>query len=136
MKFTHVLFFVLLAGLALSCNAQGDQENRQSDNSQVRAEEVQVYYFHTTRRCATCKAVEEVSKQAVKEMDGNKVSFAAYNIEKPEGEEQAKKLGVHGQGLLIVGGDKQINITREGFMFARSQPEKLKDIVQQKINSL
>jgi len=136
MKFTQVLFFVVLAGVALSCNAQGSQENRQSDNSQVKTEEVQVYYFHTTRRCATCKAVENVSKQAVKEMDRGNVSFAAYNIEKPEGEEQAKKLGISGQALLIVGGDKQINITREGFMFARSKPEKLKEVVQQKINSL
>ncbi|MBS3807505.1 MAG: hypothetical protein KGY60_08390 [Bacteroidales bacterium] len=136
MKITQVLFFVVLAGIALSCNAQGSQEDKQSDNSQVKAEKVQVYYFHTTRRCATCKAVEDVSKQAVKEMDRNNVSFAAYNIEKPEGEKQAKKVGVHGQALLIVGGDKKMNITREGFMYARSKPEKLKEIVQQKINSL
>ncbi len=136
MKITQVLFFVMLAGIGLSCNAQSSQENKQSDDSQVKAENVQVYYFHMTRRCATCKAVENVSKQAVKEMDGNNVSFAAYNVEKPEGEEQAKKLGVHGQGLLIVSGDKKINLTREGFMFARTKPEKLKELVQQKINSL
>ncbi len=136
MKITQVLCFVVLAGLALSSNARGSQENKQSGNSQVRAEEVQVYYFHTSRRCATCKAVEAVSKQAVKEMGKDNLSFAAYNIEKPEGEKQAKKVGVQGQALLIVGGDKKMNITREGFMYARSKPEKLKEVVQQKINSL
>ena len=136
MKITQVLFFVMLAGIGLSCNAQSNQDSKQSENSQVKAENVQVYYFHMTRRCATCKAVEDVSKQAVKEMDGKNVSFAAYNIEKPGGEKKAKKLGVHGQALFIVSGDKKMNITREGFMFARSKPEKLKEIVQQKINSL
>lgn len=136
MKITQVLFFVLLSGLALSCNARGSQDNNRSDDNQVRAENVQVYYFHMSRRCMTCNAVEAVSKQAVREMDRKNVSFAAYNIEKPEGNTMAKKLNVHGQGLLIVNGDKQINITREGFMFARSKPEKLKSLVQQKINSL
>lgn len=136
MKITQVFFFVVLAGLALSCNAQSSQDSEQSDDSQVKAENVQLYYFHMTRRCATCKAVEDVSKQAVKEMDGKNVSFSEYNVEKPEGEEKAKKLDVHGQALLIVSGDKKINLTREGFMHARTNPEKFKEIVQQKINSL
>ena len=54
-----------------------------------------------------------------------------------EVEKQAKKLkNVSGQSLLIVGGGKQINITREGFMNARNNPEKLKDIIQNKVKSL
>jgi len=135
MKITQVLFFVVLAGLALSCNARGSQENKQSDNSQVKAEEVQVYYFHMTRRCYTCKVVEKVARQAVQEMDKNKVSFTGYNIEKPEGEKMAKRLSIAGQTLLIVGGDKKMNITREGFMYVR-KPEKLKAIIQNKINTV
>ncbi len=127
MKITQVFFFIMLAGIGLSCNAQTNQENEQTNENQVEADQVNVYYFHMTRRCYTCKAVEEVSKQAVEEMDKNKVSFTDYNIEKPEGEKMAEKLNVAGQTLLIVGGDKKINITREGFMNVR-QPEKLKDI--------
>jgi hypothetical protein len=80
--------------------------------------------------------VEDVSRQAVQEMSSEKVSFEAYNLEKPEGENKAKELNVSGQTLLIAGGDKKINITREGFMHARTRPEKLKEILQEKVKSL
>ena len=32
-----------------------------------KATDVQVFYFHATRRCETCQAVENVSKEAIKE---------------------------------------------------------------------
>ena len=135
MKITQVFFFVILAGLALSCNAQSSQENEQRSENQVQADQVNVYYFHMTRRCFTCKVVEENSKQAVQEMDKENVSFASYNLEKPEGEKMAEKLNIAGQTLLIVGGDKKINITRQGFLNVR-QPEKLKEIIHKKINGI
>ena len=134
MKITKVLFLVMAAGIVFSCNAQSSQNDKQTEVKE--SDQVQVYYFHMTRRCATCKAVGDVSKQAVQEMNSDKVSFAAYNIEKPEGEQKAEKLNVSGQTLLIANGNEKINITREGFMNARTKPEKLKKIVQQKVKSL
>jgi hypothetical protein len=134
MKIAKVLFFFLAAGIVLSCNAQSSRDDVKTQVKQ--AEKVQVYYFHMSRRCATCKAVEDVSRQAVQEMSSEKVSFEAYNLEKPEGENKANELNVSGQTLLIAGGDKKINITREGFMHARTRPEKLKEILQEKVKSL
>jgi hypothetical protein len=134
MKIAKALFFFLAAGIVFSCNAQSSRDDNQAQVKQ--ADQVQVYYFHMSRRCATCKAVEDVSRQAVQEMNGNKVSYAAYNLEEPEGKKMAEELDVTGQTLLVARGDKKINLTREGFMFARSKPEKLKEVVQQKINSL
>ena len=134
MKMAKALFFFLAAGIVFSCNAQS---SRDDDQTQVKqSDQVQVYYFHLTRRCATCKAVEEVSKQAVQAMNSDKVSYAAYNLEKPEGKKMATKLSVTGQTLLIAGGDKKINITREGFLHARTKPEKLKEIVREKVKAL
>jgi hypothetical protein len=135
MKITQVLFFVMLAGVALSCNGQSSQKNEQTSENQVQADQVNVYYFHMTRRCFSCKAVEESSKQAVQEMNKDNVNFVSYNLEKPEGKKMAKNLNIAGQTLLIVGGDEKINITREGFMNLR-QPEKFKDIIHKKINSI
>lgn len=134
MKIAKVVFFVLAAGIVFSCNAQSNKEDNQTQVKQ--ADQVQVYYFHMSRRCATCKAVEDVSKQAVQEMNSNKVSFEAYNLEKTKGKDKAKELNVSGQTLLVAGGDKNINLTREGFMNARTKPEKLKEIVQEKVKSL
>ncbi|MCF8302898.1 MAG: nitrophenyl compound nitroreductase subunit ArsF family protein [Bacteroidales bacterium] len=134
MKILQVFFIVMATSMVFSCNAQS---SKAGEDTNVKASaEVKVYYFHMSRRCATCKTVERVSKQAVQEMNSDKVVFEAYNIEETEGEQIAEKLGVSGQTLLITDGDKKINITQEGFLNARSKPEKLKEIVQQKVKSL
>lgn len=133
MKIAKVLFLVMTAGIVFSCNAQNSKDEKQTQVKE--SDQVEVYYFHMTRRCATCQAVEDISKQAVQAMEKDNVKFAGYNIEKPEGKKMAEKLNVHGQALLIVSGTNQMNITREGFMFARTKPEKLKELIQQKINS-
>jgi len=137
MKLTQLVAIALLMGSALSCNAEADKNKEEKNTKKFQqTEEVEVYYFHNTRRCATCKAVESVTEEAVQEMDNKNVSFTALNVEKTEGEKKAKELGISGQTLLIAGGDKKFNITQEGFLHARSNPEKLKKIIQEKIKSL
>ena len=117
-----------------SCQAQADNSEK---NTKVSiAYEIEVFYFHYTRRCVTCKAVEDVSKEAVAVLYGDMISFTGYNLEEQEGKEKSQDLGISGQTLLIVSGDTKINITNEGFMYARSNPEKLKQIISEKINPL
>lgn len=113
------------------------QTEKNSETSKVTStEKVMVYYFHYTRRCATCNAVESVTKEALEELYGNKVVFTSINLDEKEGEKKGKSLKVSGQTLLITAGDKQINITTEGFMNARSNPDKLKEIIKEKIDKL
>ncbi len=131
--FKIVSLAFLMAGMGASCSGQG---NNEQDTSVTKTGEVQVYYFHLTRRCVTCKTVQKESKKAVEALYGDKVSFTDYNLEKAEGKKKAEELGVHGQSLLIVGGGKKINITNEGFMYARSKPDKLKEIIKKKIDPL
>jgi len=52
------LFIVLglLLGLNTSCSAQPGKDK--SSPVVTVDQEVEVYYFHYTRRCATCQAVE------------------------------------------------------------------------------
>ena len=110
MKIIKMISFVfLIASMSVSCTGQ---TNTNENTSVKKADDVKVYYFHTSRRCFTCKAVEAETKKAVEELYGDKVPFAAYNIEKQEGEQKAEELNVPGQALLIVSGDKKINITR------------------------
>jgi len=130
--------FFLLAVMAFSMNSFCQaQSNKKDETAKVtNSDKVEVYYFHFTRRCATCNAVEKVSKKAVEELYGEKVSFAGYNLDEKTGEEKGKELEVSGQTLLIVAGDTKINLTNEGFMNARSNPEKLKAIIKEKIDTL
>ncbi|MCD6566704.1 MAG: hypothetical protein J7K53_12265 [Bacteroidales bacterium] len=123
------VFFSLLVSFSLlaQTTAKIQKENKAK---------VDVYYFHLNTRCATCKAVESEARQDIKELFGNNVSFAAYNLDETAGEAKGKELDVNSQTLLVVKGDKKINLTNEGFMYARTDPDKFKKIIEEKIKPL
>ena len=135
MKTQKQLFFVLfMLSLGISCSSQ---TNKQDKNEKVNnPQKVEVFYFHYTRRCATCVAVENVSREAVAELYGEKVNFEDFNLDKENGQAKGQELEVSGQSLLIVAGNTRIDITNEGFMNARTNPEKLKAIIKEKIDPL
>lgn len=135
MKALNLLItLTLLLGINYSCTGQADKKVTSEGISE--AGNVEVFYFHNTRRCLTCNAVEAVTVEALTENYSGKIPFTSYNLEEAEGKTKAGELGVSGQALMVVKGDKKINLTNEGFMYARSNPDKLKQIVSEKINSL
>lgn len=97
---------------------------------------VNVYYFHFNTRCETCRAVESETQQDLKELFGDDVNFAAYNLDEPAGDKKGKELGVNSQTLLVVKGDKKINLTNQGFMYANTDPDKYKKVIEEKIKPL
>jgi thiol-disulfide isomerase/thioredoxin len=119
--------------VALSLNLAAPQSIQAQEKDQAK---VQVYYFHLTTRCATCRAIESEAKQDVKELFGEDVSFAAYNLDDAAGEEKGKELGVNSQSLIAVKDGKKINLTNEGFLYARTNPEKFKAVIEEKIKPL
>jgi hypothetical protein len=112
-----ILSMALLFTLSiLSSEAQVKQKDGISSN-------VNVYYFHFTRRCTTCMAVEENAKKAVELLYPEKVktgeyTFTAINLDEAASKNLADKLKVGGQTLLVVRGDKKIDITDKGFLNA------------------
>lgn len=123
---------LIVAGFPLTA-----QDTEKSENLEIsKSDGVHVYYFHFSRRCATCQTVEKVAKEAVQDLYGDKVIFSAHNLDEAEGEKKGSEVGVSRQTLLIVGGDTKIDITNEGFMNAKSQPEKLKKIIKEKVDPL
>jgi hypothetical protein len=103
--------------------------------------DVEVYYFHMTTRCVTCKTVESEARKDIEMLYGDqvktgKISFTALNIEEATGKSIGGRLGVNGQTLLIVKGDQKINITNEGFLYAVGKPDKFKGIIKEKIDPL
>jgi hypothetical protein len=105
------------------------------------SEDIQVYYFHNTLRCATCNAVEDETKMALELFYGEKmkagtIAFTSLNLEEEEGERLAQTLQVSGQTLLITKGDTRINLTNEGFMNARTNPTRFHEILKSQIDQL
>jgi hypothetical protein len=121
-----------------SCNAQ-TSENQKTKNAI--SEDLQVYYFHNTKRCATCNAVENETKMALEmffedNMKAGTIEFNSLNLEEDEGKEMAQSLHVSGQTLLIVKGETHVNLTNEGFMNARTNPTKFHEIIKTQIDKL
>jgi thiol-disulfide isomerase/thioredoxin len=104
--------------------------------AQSNSAKIEAYYFHNATRCTTCKTVEAEAKADLKELYGDKVTFQALNLEEKSTDAIAKKLKVSGQTLLVVKGDKQVNLTNEGFLYAVTDPDKFKAKIKEKVDPL
>ena len=134
-----IRFFLAFALLfpVVACNAQSAKQASTAGKS----DKVEAYYFHFNARCMTCKTVEAQAKADIESLypelvKSGKVSFTAVNLDETDGKTIGDKLGVNGQTLLLVKGEQKINITNEGFMYAVSQPEKLKAVIKEKVDGL
>jgi hypothetical protein len=128
-------FAVLLMLGNGSCNAQ---EGKKAEANSTVSAKVQVYYFHFTRRCATCLSVEENAKKAVETLYADKVkkgeySFQGINLDDDSSKPLADKLGIGGQTLIVVCGNKKIDITDKGFMNAHD-PEKMMEEIKKAVD--
>ena len=124
---------MLLVGVITSF-AQNSEATVNDKNQNIT--QVTAYYFHATSRCVTCKAVEDVSKEAIKEYYGDKVSFVVINREENKDNPLVQKYEISGQTLLIVKGDKAVNLTNEAFLNARTNPDKLKNLIKSTIDAM
>jgi len=134
-NFFMVLILLLLAGSGLS--AQEKAVATSGDNE----EKIAMYYFHTSFRCTTCRTVEEQSKLAFEslypvEFKSGTASFQAVNIEEDEGQNLVEKFKITGQTLLVVKGDKTSDLTSQGFLYAKTNPDKLKEEIKDAIENL
>jgi hypothetical protein len=133
------LFFSVLIVLISSVSCHG-QANSQKVEQTVGSPKVSVYYFHFTRRCATCMAVEENARKAVESLYPNEVksgdySFASLNLDDAGTKGIADKLGIGGQSLVVVRGDQKIDITGAAWMAAHD-PDKMKAEIKSGIDKI
>lgn len=127
--------------VALSLFACNSQPKEKQEASLEISEDIQVFYFHNTKRCETCNAVEDETKVALEMFYGEKmkegsIDFTSLNLEEDEGKSMAEALQVSGQTLLIVKGESHINLTNEGFLNARTNPTKFHEIIKTQIDKL
>ncbi|MCT4590936.1 MAG: thioredoxin family protein [Carboxylicivirga sp.] len=136
----------LIAAIA-SCNSSNKKEKTccseaetktsqtccSSKANPIDADKVSVVYFHATRRCATCQAVEKVTKETLAKHH-KEVPF--HSINREEEKELAQKYKVEWQTLMVMKGDKMVNLTNEAFMNARTKPEKLEALLKSTIESM
>ena len=99
-----------------------------------------VYYFHSTNRCATCNAVENVTKALINEQYKDQVSkgliqFKSINIDEEANEKLVKKYKIVFSTLLIINANGTTNdFTDTAFQYAKNNPEKFKELLKVEIN--
>jgi len=137
------ILIMLLAIALFACNTP-TTDNQTSENQTdeiVQSDDIQVYYFHNTKRCATCNAVEDETLIALElfykeNIEAGTIEFTSLNLEEEEGEAMANALKVSGQTLLLVKGETRVNLTNDGFMNARTNPTKFHEILRTHIDQL
>ena len=141
--FKPSILIMFLALALFACNAP-TSEKQTSENQTgeiIQTDDIQVYYFHNTNRCATCNAVEDETLMALElfykeNIEAGTIEFTSLNLEEEEGETMAQTLQVSGQTLLIVKGETRVNLTNDGFMNARTNPTKFHEILRTQIDNL
>ena len=112
---------------ATCAKACGGCNSAQTANLELEnPDELKVIYFHATRRCATCEAVEKETKQALNDAFGDNVVFTSLNREEDINKAMVEKFGIAGQTLLLIKGDSVVNFTNTAFLMARTAPEDYK----------
>ncbi len=138
-------FFILLITLPLlfsgiACGQASDSEQPQAETAEI-SEKVEVYYFHFTRRCASCvnvqKATERVLVENFKEdIDNGTIVYHEINLSEPESRELAKTLEVNSQGLIVVNGKEKLDLTMQGFMYASRDYDRFRKELEEAIFKL
>ncbi len=135
----------LVFTLFFACNGtqkkEHSNENRGAKQINVQPGAVEVYYFHGSIRCETCVAVDEHTHQYLidlfpDKMKSGDIVFQSINIDENERPDLIKKYQIYGQTLLVIKGDKVIDLTDKAFQYVTTNPEKWKRIVKETVQKL
>ena len=133
------MFLALIFLFAFSpANTQASSEAQNQEKVTVTTE---VFYFHFSRRCATCEAVEKVTEETLKkyypeQVKNETIVFVSVDLDDEGNTALAEQLKVTGQTLLFVKGTNKKDLTNKAFMYARENPDKLEAAIKETINTL
>ena len=104
-----ILALIISCGLT-ACSNNGTKKSASIDVEQTQPQEqkdrVEVLYFHSKQRCATCMAIEKNAKEAVEaefadELKNGTLVFRTIDISEPKNEAIAEKYEVTWSSLFI-----------------------------------
>lgn len=96
-------------------------------------QKLDVYYFHSQRRCPTCLAIEKETRRVLEdsfkaEMEAGALKLTVLNLEKAESQPLAQWFEIWDSSLLLVDAQGQkIDLSPMAFASARKQPEQFRE---------
>lgn len=118
------------------------QKNNDADNTKDR---IEVLYFHSKQRCATCMAIEQRTRETLEEqfadeMKAGTLLYRVIDISQPENEALADKYEVTWSSLFVcrwkAGRETPENLTEFAFGNARTALETFKSGLADRIREL
>lgn len=138
---------LLISLMCLGLVSCGNRTSDNGKNTETMPEKdcVEVLYFHSKQRCATCIAIENNSRAVVEEQfreqlnDGTLV-FRSIDISENENREIAEKYEVTWSSLFVSkwkdGKEQYENLTEYAFANASTAPDTFKAGLAQKIKGM
>jgi len=131
-----LILMVFFSTMSLNNTINAQQES--SANTKV-----DVYYFHATKRCPTCQAIEKETLKTLnnsfsEQMNEGIVKLHILNIEENENSDIVENYEISGSSLILVpadGGDP-VNLTNKAFLYARDQAFAFRKTLKENLNKL
>lgn len=136
-KFISFAVLIVFSFSLFQVNAVETREN--VVNLSTITPKVEVYYFHFTRRCSACVAIEEEAQKALsqyfpEELKTGIIVFKSINIDESNSKALVEKYKIGGQALIVISGSNRADLTQQSFMYAQSNPDKFKQIIKSTID--
>jgi len=143
MKQFRVFLIIVVSLFLFSCT--GNAQNKTAKN-QVEKNIIEVFNFHSTNRCVTCKAIEANTKYTLNtyfasELKSGKIKHKVINLDEKENDHLGEKFQVYGTSLFLNvitnGKEKQIDLTEFAFRNGKNQAifsAELKVILKKQLN--
>lgn len=106
-----ILFFVIAIFLIYFGSLKGGTEaksglNEDSLIEKTKAEQIEVFYFHSTARCVSCLKLEEYTRNTInsffqEELSDGRLNFKEINVDLAENKEIVQKFQAVGSSLKI-----------------------------------
>jgi ATP-dependent protease HslVU (ClpYQ) ATPase subunit len=108
-----LLFAVALIYVSISLDKKAETKNsttkqteRQKSEVSKPAEKVQIYAFHSSKRCYSCKTMGQYTRNTLdekfqSELQNGKIEFREINVDLPENRELAEKFRATGSSLFV-----------------------------------
>lgn len=131
---------LLLSAVLMAC---GQASSNVSDKPQVQQNGVEVLSFHAKKRCPTCIAIEQLTREVVESEFATQLadsSLVLRVVDIAENEELADQYEITWSALLVNrykdGKESVTDLTRFAFANARKNPEKFKAELKAQIEKM
>lgn len=104
---------------------------------------VDVYYFHATKRCPTCIAIEKETRKTLnrsfsEQMENGTVRLHVLNLDEKENSALVEKYEIYGSSLILApaSGAEPVNLTNKAFLYAKDQAFAFRKELGEQLNKL